>query len=197
MWWIFLLVMAVIIFSWWFLHRDPDRSSPVTDAYVSPADGIVIDVITKPKKKEKIKKKRHGITAFFDDFPQADTIVVIMMKFWHVHTQRAPAGGTVKKLEHKSGTFKNVVFGDVLAAGAENEHVAITSTGEQPWKAYLIAGLVARRIVPLVEKGDELEKGQRIGKIVFGSQVALVLPKVDVLVSEGDRVFAGQTEVAR
>ena len=60
-----------------------------------------------------------------------------------------------------------------------------------------IAGLVAQRIVPRVEEGDELGRGERFGMIKFGSRVDLYLPEnYTPAVSIGQKVFAGQTVIA-
>ena len=57
-----------------------------------------------------------------------------------------------------------------------------------------IAGLIARRIVCWVEKGDTIERGKRFGMIRFGSRVDLYLPQnMQIEVSTGQRVKAGET----
>jgi phosphatidylserine decarboxylase len=61
-----------------------------------------------------------------------------------------------------------------------------------------IAGLLARRIIPYVQPGQRLEKGERLGMICFGSRVDLYLPpEAEFLVKVGDRVKAGSSIVAR
>jgi phosphatidylserine decarboxylase len=60
-----------------------------------------------------------------------------------------------------------------------------------------IAGLIARRIECWVRQGDELEAGERVGLIRFGSQVDLYIPtEAKVSVAEGDRVVGGLTVLA-
>ena len=60
-----------------------------------------------------------------------------------------------------------------------------------------IAGFLARRIVCYVEKGDSLDRGERIGMIMFGSRVDLFLPPdAQLQVQLGDRVRGGETVVA-
>jgi phosphatidylserine decarboxylase len=57
--------------------------------------------------------------------------------------------------------------------------------------------LAARRIETWVEEGEAIERGQRIGRILLGSTVVLELPATTkLLVEKGDRVWAGETEVA-
>jgi phosphatidylserine decarboxylase len=61
----------------------------------------------------------------------------------------------------------------------------------------LIAGLIARRIVPWISEGEEVARGERISLIQFGSRVELLLPLGATLrVRAGDRVVGGQTVVA-
>jgi phosphatidylserine decarboxylase precursor-related protein len=191
------VLIVLLVAGWLFAHRDPDRDIAPFDGYLSPADGIVIAIHEVKGDKQKIKKKAHGITAWLDDFPQGTTIVVIMMKFWHVHTQRAPADGVVQSTFHQDGTFANAVFGDYSKATVENEHAGMTFSGTRPSKVYLIAGLVARRITLAVKKNKKIKQGDRIGNIAFGSQVAIVLPKTKILVKKGQRVTAGVTKLAR
>jgi phosphatidylserine decarboxylase len=58
---------------------------------------------------------------------------------------------------------------------------------------------VVRRVVGWVDVGDTLERGQRLGMMKFGSRLDILLPAedVEVLVKEGDRVWAGVTPIAR
>jgi phosphatidylserine decarboxylase len=66
--------------------------------------------------------------------------------------------------------------------------------GGSVWTFVQIAGLIARRIVPHAEQGDELKRGQRFGMIRFGSRVDVYLPSdYNPVVRIGDQVFAGQT----
>lgn len=61
----------------------------------------------------------------------------------------------------------------------------------------LIAGLIARRIVPWVEAGESVGRGERTSLIQFGSRVNLYLPpSVRVAVRLGDRVRGGETIIA-
>ena len=60
-----------------------------------------------------------------------------------------------------------------------------------------IAGLIARRILCYVNKGDALEVGERYGFIRFGSRVDLYLPiNSKIKVTLGEKVFNGETIIA-
>ena len=61
----------------------------------------------------------------------------------------------------------------------------------------LIAGAIARRIVPFAQQGDEVVAGERISLIQFGSRVDIYLPiDTEVKVKIGDKVVGGETVVA-
>ncbi len=199
-WWFVLGGAAFIAFFWWFFHRDPDRPIVATRGFLSPADGVVVHVeqLKSGKKKARVKKgKKGGFDLFLDDFPEAKYVVVIMLKVWHVHTQRSPIAGKVTSSYHQQGRFRNAVFGDFLQATYHNEHQGMLITGDRRCKVYMVAGLVARRIVSLVHQGDVVQQGDRIARIRLGSQVVLVLPESKVLVTPGDKVYGGLTEVAQ
>jgi len=63
----------------------------------------------------------------------------------------------------------------------------------------LIASRMVRRIVVWARNGDPVKRGQRIGKIVFGSQTDILIPTLRGLkieVREGQQVYAGLTVIA-
>ncbi len=61
----------------------------------------------------------------------------------------------------------------------------------------LIAGLIARRIVPWVAQNDAVQRGDRISLIQFGSRVDVYLPlRAKIKVKLGDKVIGGETVIA-
>ena len=94
------------------------------------------------------------------------------------------------------GKFLNA---DLDKASDENErqHFLIEGEGGALLGVTQIAGLVARRILTFVGEGDQVEAGQRIGMIRFGSRVDVYLPAgtgAEVLL--GQRAIAGETVLA-
>jgi len=65
-------------------------------------------------------------------------------------------------------------------------------------KVIQIAGFLARRIICNVNKNEKVNKGQRIGKIVLGSQVTLILPttKINLKIQKNQKMRAGSTIIA-
>jgi phosphatidylserine decarboxylase len=61
-----------------------------------------------------------------------------------------------------------------------------------------IVGVLARRIVTRVQKGDSLATGQRMGLMKFGSRMdVFVPPECTITVRTGQRVRGGETVIAR
>jgi phosphatidylserine decarboxylase len=85
------------------------------------------------------------------------------------------------------------------AASSENEQNIIhveTPRGEIVFKQ--IAGLIARRVVLWKKVGDQVERGERIGIVRFGSRMDLWLPlEAQIVVKPGDHVAGGSSILAR
>jgi len=124
------------------------------------------------------------------------TRISIFMSVFDVHINRAPVGGTVRRVIYVPGKFMNA---DLDKASEENErqHLLIERADGLQIGFTQIAGLVARRIVPFVKPGDMLAAGQRVGLIRFGSRVDVFLPLgTDPKVLMGQTVIAGETVLA-
>ena len=124
------------------------------------------------------------------------TRISIFMSVFDVHINRAPVGGTVRRVVYIPGKFMNA---DLDKASEENErqHILIERPDGRPIGFTQIAGLVARRIVPFIKPGDIVATGQRIGLIRFGSRVDVYLPAgTDAKVLLGQTVIAGETVLA-
>lgn len=178
------LAVFFLVLVWFSCHffRDPERVPPEeTDLAVSPADGRVV----------RIETREDPLTG------DRRTCVSIFMNVFSVHVNRAPVDADVERIVHYHGKFLNAAWDK---ASTDNERCSYLLRDREglPWTMVQIAGFVARRIVCRVERGDALRRGQRYGMIRFGSRVDLYLPEeYTACVSIGERVFAGQTAVAR
>lgn len=158
-----------------FFFRDPEREIPQDNLdIVSPADGRVVRIAPAPGGGSRLS---------------------IFLSVFNVHVNRAPISGAIVRQEYRSGKF--LVASDDRAS-VQNEQLVITIKGRQELTFALIAGIVARRIVPWRKLGDQIEKGDRIALIRFGSRADVFLPENSVaLVKRGDRVKGGGTVIAR
>lgn len=108
------------------------------------------------------------------------------------HVQIAPVDGHVLWQTYKQGEFNPVFFSQKTHLN-ERMETAFQSSAVGTVVLVQIAGQVARRIVSFVEQGQEVEKGQQVGLIKFGSRCDLDLPSGGrLLVSPGDKVKLGQ-----
>jgi phosphatidylserine decarboxylase len=184
-----LLAVCVLAF-----FRDPERVTPQNDRFiVSPADGLVTLIQKVPPPRELAMDDGSG-AARLGEGPV--TRISIFMSVFDVHINRAPIGGTVRRVIYIPGRFLNA---DLDKASEENErqHILIERGDGSTIGFTQIAGLVARRIVPFVKPGDMLAAGQRVGLIRFGSRVDVYLPEgTESRVIMGQRVIAGETVLA-
>lgn len=174
--------------------RDPQRVTPQGDRLiVSPADGLVTLIQQVEPPRELQIDDGTGIAGLAVG---PVTRVSIFMSVFDVHINRAPVGGTVRRVVYIPGKFLNA---DLDKASEENErqHVLIEREDGVKIGFTQIAGLVARRIVPFVKPGDILAAGQRVGLIRFGSRVDVYLPAgTEPRVLMGQKVVAGETVLA-
>ena len=168
-----LLVLMLFMLNFF---RDPERHTPVEDGlFISPADGKVICA------------EQVGEVLRVD----------IFMNVFNVHVNRAPMAGRITHMDYFPGRFINASFD---TASEENERNRFEMECESGCRIAFtqIAGLLARRIVSYVEVGDQVEAGQRIGMIRFGSRVNCEIPlDFKLEVEAGQKVTAGKTILAR
>jgi len=184
-----LLAVCILAF-----FRDPQRVTPIDDRLViAPADGLITLIQKVPPPRELMVPDNSGSPVMADT---PVTRVSIFMSVFDVHINRAPIGGTVRRVVYIPG---KKLSADLDKASEENErqHFLIERGDGRMIAFTQIAGLVARRIVPFVKAGDMLACGQRVGLIRFGSRVDVYLPEgTDPRVLLGQKVIAGETVLA-
>lgn len=178
------LVLTLFVINFF---RDPERKIPEgEDNLVSPADGVILKVDTVEGKD------------FYGGLYEGELKrVCIFMNVFDVHVNRNPVSGTVKAIDYQSGRFFNANFDK---AATENEQNSILVEREDGKKVLFcqIAGLVARRIVSYLEVGDTVKRGSRMGVILFGSRVDILMPMdSEVVVTVGQKVSATSTIIAK
>jgi len=181
--WVFaldsLVIVALILYTFYFF-RDPERTPPADPALaVSPADGVVVEISeTTDERGETVKR------------------VGIFLSVFNVHINRSPIAGVVEASEEKVGKFLDARNPQSSAMNARrtwvirNEKFSVT--------VRQITGAIARRIVAWSKAGDALERGERFGMIRFGSRTEVDFPaSVEILVKKGDAVRGGETPIVK
>jgi phosphatidylserine decarboxylase len=171
------------------LARDPSRGAQDERLILSPADGTV-SLIAQIEPPAELRIDDGSGTRGLAAGPV--TRVSIFMSVFDVHINRAPVGGTVRRVVYIPGKFMNADL-DKASEDNERQHLLIERSDGLTVGFTQIAGLLARRIVPFVKPGDLVAAGQRIGLIRFGSRVDVYLPAgTDAKVVLGQTVVAGR-----
>jgi len=163
--------------------RDPERVIPAGEGLVvSPADGRVVSV-----------------AKVVDDpfFTEAATRISIFLSPLDVHINRVPVAGHIAEIKYRAGKFLAAYNNEASRQNEQNALMIVDAQGRK-LGVVQIAGVMARRIVCKVNSGDNMERGERFGLIMFGSRTDLYLPQgCRVEVTEGQRVKGGTTIVGR
>jgi len=178
-----LLWVLFVIFTFYFF-RDPDPAVPTgKNLVLAPGHGKVdtIDTTTEPE--------------FMGGECQR---ISIFLSVFDVHVQNAPVMGRIAFFRHKPGQYLNAMRTD---CSQFNENILIGIESGEPMGAKvgvrLIAGLIARRIVPWITQNEIVQRGERISLIQFGSRVDVYLPMdAKVKIKLGDRVVGGESILA-
>ncbi|MGA8709678.1 MAG: phosphatidylserine decarboxylase [Thermoplasmata archaeon] len=171
--WAALLVAGVAV--WLFFavfFRDPERAPG--SGIVSAADGRVRAV-----------EREGGLWR-----------ISVFMNVTNVHVNRFPVEGQVVGIESGGSGFRPAYRPDANR-NVSRRYRLTSALG--PVEVIQITGVVARRLVSFVPVGSVRRKGDRLGMIVLGSRVDVLLPadRVSPVVKVGDRVRAGTSSIAR
>jgi phosphatidylserine decarboxylase len=170
---IILIALAIAAF-----FRDPERVAhgPV-DAILSGADGKVCDLREGPLPggpRDQIYRQ-----------------VSVFMSPLNAHINRTPVGGEVLDIKYTAGEFR-AAFRDDASDHNERNLMTFADSNGRRFVMVQVAGYLARRIVCRIRPGEKVERGQRIGLIMFGSRVDHFIPRqYRIAVAIGDRVRAG------
>jgi len=192
-----------------FFFRDPERVPPEEDGVVlSPADGRVIYVKSLPS--GSLPESRKGrLTYPIEELAgrrildRGGFLVGIAMNFLDVHVNRTPVRGRVSLSRHVSGKFLSLRLPEAIRENTRHTTLIegfLSGGASLPVAVIQISSRLVRRIQSFVRPGDQVEMGQRMGVITFGSQVDVVLPRqrgMRVLVRPGQVLRAGESIIAR
>ncbi len=182
----FLGLIGIILTIWvYYFFRDPDRISINDEDYlVSPADGLVLQVMeTNGPKELNLENKKF-------------TKVSIFMNVFDCHVNRIPCSGEIQEIKYVAGKFLNASL-DKASEDNERNYYKIKNSFGEDIVVVQIAGLVARRIVTESSVGNKLEQGSRIGMIRFGSRAELYFENYKPLIKVDQKTIAGETLIAK
>jgi len=182
----FLGLIGLVLTIWcYYFFRDPERY-PINDEnyLVSPADGVVLQVKeTNGPKELNLENKTF-------------TKVSVFMNVFDCHVNRTPCSGKVSQILYKPGKFFNASL-DKASEDNERNYYKITNKNDEDIIVVQIAGLIARRIVCETTENSELQQGDRIGMIRFGSRADIYFENYKPLVKVDQKTIAGETLIAK
>lgn len=162
--------------------RDPHRAGSTRHVDVlSPADGTVV----------LIKDVPDG-----EVWPGLTRQISVFMSVFDVHVNRAPITGKIVHYRYMPGKKIPAMS---HKSSEENEQNLVVMTDERGATLAFkqIAGLLARRIVFDRREGEQVQRGDRVGMIKFGSRVDVFLPaSATIHVKNGDKVKVALTVLA-
>jgi len=168
---LFLPFLALTVFVCSFFRNPRRRITDGAGLILSPADGKIVAV----------KKEQKG------------AMVSIFMSVFNCHVNRAPAAGTIQEIRYQRGQFLPANKEEASRQNEQNSLQLQTAKGQKV-RFVQVAGIIARRIVCYVRKGDPVRQGEIVGAILFGSRVDVLLPKgIAIKVREGERVKGGKS----
>ncbi len=193
-----ILIVCLILLRF---YRDPERHHNANETDIlSPADGFIVYI--KKIDKNSIPFSLKGKTILkLKELTKVDILrspcclMGIVMTMFDVHVNRAPTYGRVVLNEYFKGKFLSLKHGESEVENERNTTVMMNEYGRVG--VIMIASKRVRGIETFVRTGENLEMGQRIGKIKFGSQTDVIFPaETEIKVKIGQWVYAGKTIIA-
>ena len=180
-------IIGFVLTIWvYYFFRDPERYPINDDSFlVSPADGVVslIANVRGPKELNMENTEYQRVSVF--------------MNVFNCHVNRVPLTGKIDEIFYKPGKFVDASL-DKASEDNERNLIKYSNNSGKTFAIVQIAGLIARRIVCEVKEGQNLNQGDRIGIIRFGSRVDLYFDNdYKILAKQGQTVVAGESLLAK
>jgi len=195
-----ILVLFVLLFLYRFF-RNPKRIIPgKADDIVSGADGRVIyikelEVNQTPVTVKKLRIANLNEITKTDLLTQPCYLIGIAMTLFDVHMNRSPIDGTVTFIQHTPGTAIGLNTPSSTVTNERNTVIIEREDGVRTGIVQIAARGVKRCIV-MASEGDRVSRGEIIGKIRWGSQLDMIIPRnCEIKVREGEQVYAGKSVI--
>lgn len=161
--------------------RIPKRTLTINEnAIIAPADGKVVAI-------EEVQADEY--------FNDRRIQVSIFMSPLNVHVNRNPVTGDVVYSQYHKGKY--LVAWHPKSSTENERHTTVYRKGDKEVLTKQIAGALAKRIINYLKSGQQVNQGDEMGFIKFGSRVDLLLPlDAKIKVKIGDKPQGGVTVVA-
>ena len=162
-----------------YFFRDPIRSISGGDSsFLSPADGRII-----------------SIEDYNDIHIGKSTKIAIFLSVLNVHRQWTPLSAKVINTIYNPGKFFGA-FKNKASDKNEQTSILFQDYKKNTFKIKQIAGFVARRIVNHMNVDLNVNQGDKLGFIKFGSRVEIIVPtNFDIKVKKGMKVKGCKTVI--
>jgi phosphatidylserine decarboxylase len=197
-----ILLLFILLFLYRFF-RNPKRVIPGgPDDVVSAADGRIIyikelETGQTPVTVKKMRVANISEITKTDMLKQPCYLIGIAMTLFDVHINRSPVDGRITFIQHTPGSAIGLNTPSSTLANERNTVVIDREDGVRTGIVQIAARGVSRCIINATV-GDKVSRGQIIGKIRWGSQLDMIIPRnSEILVREGEQVYAGKTIIAR
>tara|TARA_Y100001970_G_scaffold96502_1_gene121540 strand:+ start:5993 stop:6625 length:633 start_codon:yes stop_codon:yes gene_type:complete len=172
---ILILMIGALLFCLNFF-RDPKRIPPDgSNLIISPADGKVIRV------------------DIIDDEKLGEVYAIsIFLNIFNVHVNRMPLNGSILDIKYNEGKFLLAFNHKACDENERNTIELMTEIGRV--RIIQITGLLARRIICYANKGQNMLMGERLGFMLFGSRIDLMIPSsIKIKIKPGQKVIGNQS----
>jgi phosphatidylserine decarboxylase len=181
--WLFGISSLMLYVFLLFFFRLPARHlEPDPGLIYAPADGKVV-VIEEAEEKEYFRDMRLQVSIFMSPF--------------NMHSNRYPVSGHIKYVEYHPG-HKMAAWHPKSSELNERSTIVIETKSGTEILIRQIAGAVARRIVTYAKADQDVNQGDELGFIKFGSRVDVFLPVgTEVEIPILQQVKANKSIIAR
>ncbi|MGF1587422.1 MAG: phosphatidylserine decarboxylase [Bacteroidales bacterium] len=196
---LFLFILLLI----YRFYRNPQRViKGERNDLVSPADGRVIYIKELEANQIPVTIKKNRVASIkeitkTDILEQPCYLIGIAMTLFDVHYNRAPIDGKVILVKYTPGTAIGLNTPESTLTNERTTTVFERNDGIKAGVVQIAARGVSRCIV-MSKEGDIMNRGDIFGKIRWGSQADLIIPRnCEIMVREGEQVYAGSTIIAK
>jgi phosphatidylserine decarboxylase len=195
-------VLFILLFLYRFFRNPKRKITSDPDSIVSPADGRIIYIKELEKGQIPVSVKKLKLASIEEItktgiLEQPCYLVGIAMTLFDVHMNRAPLEGKVVLVKHTPGQYLGLNTPASTVVNERNTIVIKRDDGVMTGVVQIAAKYIRRCIIS-VQEGESVAHGSIIGRIRWGSQADLIIPRnTEILVREGEQVYAGSTVIGK